>query len=465
MSARHIDNLRKIFLAGVEAVKPKNIFCNKSQVQFDTRSEILSVQNVQIPTEYKNVHMVGFGKAVFLMAAEIERLMGSKFASGCINVPVGTKERYPEQSLLVTKVIESAENNLPDEKSVEAAKEILSRVGHLSEKDILLVLISGGGSALLPLPKKGISLQNKLDLIKQLQRKGADIKELNAVRISLSESKGGKLAKAAEKCSNVIGLIISDIVKDPVDLIASGPTVKPFLNGREVLEKYDLWNSLLPALKSSFDEKFEADLRNVQNFVIANNSLAVQNCVSEAEKFGYKPFILTTILEGEVQEVQRNYKILLKSILNYQRGKSNEINLHQLPFENSKEIAKFLDDTKEQDICFIVSGETTVNINGTGKGGRNQELSLRMSKMFFENEEMKSLVFLSAGTDGIDGPTDVAGAVGFGEAIVDIKKCEDSLNENDSYNYFKNFEDGKYFVKTGHTGTNVMDIHLIMIPK
>lgn len=448
-------------------MKPKNIFSNNSQFQFNKTSEVLTIQNVEFATANKCVHMVGFGKAVFLMASEIERLLGSKLSSGLVSIPLGTRLKYPDQSLQVTSVLESAENNLPDANSVEAAKEIISKATAMSSNDILIVLISGGGSALLPLPKEGVTLEEKLSMIKKLQAKGADIKALNAVRIGLSASKGGKLGLAAGKCHQVIGLIISDIVNDPVDLIASGPTVRPLLNGRTVLEKYGLWDEL--SQKHLFDEKVEDNLGNVKNFVVANNKLAVDSCVRECKTLGYEPFVLSTKLEGEVKEVSRKYGVLLEEVVDYRKGKISGNNflekLEGLSFLEPTEVLQFLNKHLDRDICFIASGETTVNIQGSGKGGRNQEISLRMSKIFKENDKLKDLIFLSAGTDGIDGPTDVAGAIGVQDVAYDLEKCENSLNNNDSYHYFEELDGGKYFVKTGHTGTNVMDIHLIIVPK
>lgn len=469
MISRHIANSRKIFLAGVEAVKPKNIFSNHSQFKFDKISEVLTIQNVEFPTANKSVHMVGFGKAVFLMAAEIEKLLSSKLSSGLVNIPLGTRLKYPDQKLQVTSVLESAENNLPDENSVQAAKEIISKVTSMSSNDILIVLISGGGSALLPLPKEGVTLEDKLLLIKKLQAKGADIKELNAVRIGLSASKGGKLGQAAAKCHQVIGLIISDIVNDPVDLIASGPTVRPLLNGREVLEKYGLWKDLPGNVQNLFNDKFEDSLENVRNFVLANNKLAVDSCVKQCQALCYEPLVLSTNLEGEVGEVSRSYGIFLEGVVAYRDRKISDtaflVKLEGLNFLKPTEVLEFLNKNLDKDICFIASGETTVNIRGSGKGGRNQEISLQMSKMFRENNKFKDFIFLSAGTDGIDGPTDVAGAIGVKDVAYDIEEAEKSLSNNDSYHYFEKLDCGKYVVKTGHTGTNVMDIHLIILPK
>ena len=287
-------------------------------------------------------------------------------------------------------------------------------------------------------------MEEKLNIIKRLQQKGANIQELNTIRIELSATKGGNLAKSARNASSIVSLIISDIVGDRIDLIASGPTVPKPMNNRAkaeaVLKKYQLWTEL----SHLFNESTRmGELSHVHNFIVGSNKLACEAATAKAIECGYFPYLVTNTLEGDVRTISQNYVNLIKNVIN---GKEHS----DLP--------------KNKSICFILAGETTVDIKGTGKGGRSQELALLMSKEFLENELLHDVVFLAAGTDGIDGPTDVAGAIGNSSIAENIEECNEALKNNDSFNYYKNVKEGKYHIKTGHTGTNVMDLHLILIP-
>uniref|UniRef100_A0A182WT21 Glycerate kinase n=1 Tax=Anopheles quadriannulatus TaxID=34691 RepID=A0A182WT21_ANOQN len=385
-----LTNLRELFLCGVEAVKPKSLFDGRHSSAGSIRESFLH--------DHKRYHVVGFGKAVLGMAVQLERHLGSRLSGGCISIPTGTGERFAGEAEFTLspstaiEVIECARNNLPDEGSLMAAKKIKQIAHSMTSDDVLCVLVSGGGSALLCLPKEPITLEEKLQLIKSLATAGASIDELNYVRIALSEVKGGQLALAAEHAYRVYSYVISDIVGDPVALIASGPTVVQkgvAVNGKakEILLKYGLW-------KNMAKEKLREPLAP-----LPYSDLKMEEFISHA-------------VEGN----------------------------------------------KEKPLLIVGAGEPTVCVSGGGKGGRNQELALRFTVGVRELERVPdSVCFLSAGTDGIDGPTDVAGAIGGAfvarafEKTFHLAEAKSFLERNDSYRFYEAVSGGQYFVKTGHT--------------
>lgn len=395
------------------------------------------------------------------------------------------------------RVIEAAANNLPDEVAVKATRQILDFCATLTEDDVLFVLITGGGSALLPLPVAGISLQEKLNVIQQLVRKGATINELNQVRIQLSAVKGGKLAEAAAGARKVISLIISDIVDDPMELIASGPTVRDTNNhgnaAVDILKAHDLWVTLSDNVQRAIlqarantkavgDDNDNKSCNNVENILIANNKQAVDGCLHEIAKEGVvggggevvQGWYLSNSIVGDVGAVAKGYFDLGKRI---KEAMESEIEVRK---EDLTDCLKVLGITDEEalvnginkaleaggDLCLVAGGETTVQIRGQGLGGRNQQMVAEFMR-WCEVAQRGGVYLLSAGTDGIDGPTDAAGALGsleilreqFGEEETK-QRLEDVIENNDSYNWFR----GKNcHVVIGHTGTNVMDIQLLLI--
>jgi glycerate 2-kinase len=379
---------------------------------------------------------------------------------------------------------------LPDEKSLQAAKEIKSKVLSLTDDDILIVLITGGGSALLPLPIEPITLDEKSALIKQLSRAGATINELNTVRIAISQVKGGKLAEMGKNAHQIISLIVSDIVNDPLDLIASGPTIqfkKPSISPKAILEKYSLWSTIPASIAKviqTTDEDLPKAIKNSDVFLIGNNRIAIEAAMNKAKSFDFIPVFLSSEVQGNVIEVSQAFFELSKAVKNFSNrdefvekiaGISSTLSA-QSNFANDL-VAACLEAKSSAGICIISGGETTVTVTGDGLGGRNQELALRFTKLCHDanTSSLNDLLLLSAGTDGIDGNNENAGAFGgskilsnFIENVNDSDEdvsrlTQDFIFRNDSYRFYKNYAGDRYQIIIGQTGTNVMDIHLLMI--
>lgn len=475
---------REIFLKGVNAVKPKTIFqenkcfvvTEKNHLQItDKKSSVI------IDLNDRNCHLVGFGKAVLGMAIQVEKALGDRLVSGIISVPVGTKEKFCDDSeinqLKYSVLQEGAKNNLPDDLALQTALKIKEKVESLNDKDILIIVISGGGSALVPLPIVPITLREKCDLIKALSSKGANINELNTVRIAISQLKGGKLCELGSKAHTIISLIISDIVNDPLELIASGPTIPFKFSGSSakiILEKYNLWSNLPETTKNVILEcKSVQQNLNSNVFVIGNNEIAVDACLKEAEVLGLDGICVSTKIEGDVTDLSEAFFNLTKNIDSLIKNQVTvkdflaRVTMLQksLNFASNfpVELVQFVQNSSK-DICLISGGEPTVKITGNGIGGRNQELALRFATIC-KNNNLEKILFLSAGTDGIDGPNQAAGAALSPDYLKEMNAVETCLINNDSYNFLKNFNNGIHHIITGHTGTNVMDLHCIIIPR
>jgi glycerate 2-kinase len=391
--------------------------------------------------EFDRVFVVGGGKATAPMAKAIEDLLGSRIDRGVINVKYGFAE------LLSRVQVHEAGHPLPDEKGVAGAKEILRLLEDAGDKDLVFSLISGGGSALLPSPAGEITLAEKQAVTKRLLECGASIDEMNVIRKHISASKGGQMARAAFPATTV-NLMLSDVVGDRMDVIASGPFVpdlSTFEEAWEIMGKYGL---SIPApvrayVQGGVDGKVpetpkQGDplFRKVHNFIIGSNILALEAAREAAEAMGYKCLILSSMVEGETREVAKVHTAVAKEML-----------------QTGRPIAP--------PACIVSGGETTVTIRGKGLGGRNQEFCLAAALELVGAAER--VVILSGGTDGNDGPTPAAGA------IVDSRTAErgsafglqavDFLNNNDSYHFFEKTGD---LLMTGPTKTNVMDVRLVL---
>ena len=389
------------------------------------------------------------------------------------------------------KVIEGAAGNLPDKNSLKAAEEIKSKVSSLTYEDVLLVLITGGGSALLPLPIDPITLDEKSSLIRQLSRAGATIEELNTVRISISQVKGGKLAAMGKNVHRIISIIISDVINDPLDIIASGPTVQfknPPFSACEILEKFNVFDSLPASIRDVLCIKKNAPepIKNSDVFLIGNNRLAIDAAMSTAKSFGLISVFLSAEVQGNVQAVSQAFFDLAMAVKNFSNREefSSTIDKISLILSGQPNLANDLEASLEAanslmaGICIICGGETTVTVTGDGLGGRNQELALRFAKLCHDANMSSAhdLWLLSAGSDGFDGNNEAAGALG-GSKISDLIKIENRdevsrimqefIFRNDSHRFFKNFlsdhAGDDYLITTGHTGTNVMDIMLLVV--
>lgn len=477
MSKQVVGDMMKTFVSSVSAVLPENLI--RKFVKYNPTSQQLTIDGETINLHNRNVHLIGSGKAVQNMAKEVDNILSSKIKHGIISIPVGSLSHKPTNPNIIYH--EGALNNLPDAKALSTAEKIREHITKLGNDDLLLVLLSGGGSALLPLPKPPITLDEKTALIKKLANAGADIKELNTVRKRISDLKGGQLGIKAQP-AQVITLVLSDIVGDPLDLIASGPTTENEDDPSQainIIKKFKLMDQLPESIRTVLSEtnkREEFPRNNVKNYVIGSNKISIAAALEQAKKFNYLSISLSDIVTGEVKEIASEYANLTKLFCDFLKGKLSIDGLKQqmetckVPGINSKALENVSISQSNKELCLILGGEITVNVRGSGKGGRNQQLALEFSNFLHnakDNFENFDIYFLSAGTDGIDGPTDAAGAIGYLDLISDAKK--ENLNphqylaENDSYNFYKKFKNGDFHVMTGHTNTNVMDIHLIVI--
>ncbi|KAM8757487.1 glycerate kinase isoform 1-T1 [Acanthopagrus schlegelii] len=482
---------RGVFAAAVEAVQPDTVV----RQSIERKKDSVIIDGHKFTLKH-NLHLVGFGKAVLGMAAEAERIVGDHLVKGVISVPHGiqqTLQQHGKGHLLLKensriKVIEGAKHNLPDADAQKAAEEIRQLASGLTEEDLLLVLISGGGSALLPAPIPPISLQEKLDVTRKLAAAGATIQELNTVRRALSFLKGGGLANFAHP-AQVISLILSDVIGDPLDLIASGPTVPTEVWPEEVLsvlERYKLLNSVPPSVNDVLGRTSPRESKDksstsghVLNAVIGSNSLALKCAGLRARELGFRPVVLAPGVCGDVRSVSRLYGLLARFACSREEPPpelaAEMLRLGPEVGVESWDLCRTMQVFEEGRTegwgatCLLAGGEPTVELTGKGRGGRNQELALRVG---VELRDLKhphnGPVFLSGGTDGQDGPTEAAGA------ITDAGLCEEAqaqgldidtfLTNNDSYTFFSRLSAGKRLLVPGLTCTNVMDVHMLLIP-
>ncbi|XP_062979447.1 glycerate kinase [Elgaria multicarinata webbii] len=452
-----------------------------------------------------DLYLVGFGKAVLGMAAVAEDILGDHLVRGVISVPQGIQETLQHTGMreMLLKpqshiqVMEGAKHNLPDREALKAASTIRDLAKGLTAEDLLLVLISGGGSALLPAPIPPVTLEEKGTLTRLLASKGATIQELNTIRKALSLLKGGGLARAAYP-AQVLSLILSDVIGDPLDIIASGPTVPSSHRVQDclqILAKYDLLNSLPESVQtvlssSVTEQSTPEDYSHVYNVVIGSNRLALEEAKRQAEDRGYLTVLLSDVMCGEVSTVAHFYSLLIQLVClstsrisrnsplkdKVKEALSNLAAELEIPGLDLSDAFRHLQESQvEKPICLLAGGETTVQLKGNGKGGRNQELVLRVA---LELHRVKStaegsflekfeVVFLSGGTDGQDGPTEAAGALCSQELVGEAEQegfdVEAFLSNNNSYSFFTEFQSGRHLLMTGLTGTNVMDVHAVLI--
>lgn len=491
------QKLLKIFLSAVESVQPANLIGNRvrvigSHLQIDEHRYKLK----------KPCYMVGFGKAVAGIALAMEESLGAHLQRAVLTVPTGIFNylNLPREKSRI-EFIEGAANNLPDAEALRGANEIKNLAQELEQDDLLLVLISGGGSALLPLPIPPITLEEKQDAIKLLSLGGADITELNCVRKQISLLKGGGLARIAFP-ARVIALILSDIIGDPLDFIASGPTTPNNDSAEDAIQiaqKYHVYGSLAPSIRQVLEKNAKSRKTNnkanskmilpindielcdgnychVDNYIIGNNYIACEAAKQSAQKLGFQSAILSTLISSDVSDLSKVYANLAGKIAGVMEERVSKSDLMEflkdLHLRASDDAIKdVLSMDFRQSICLIIAGEPTVQVRGRGKGGRSQQLVLAFSLELKNaaNVAGVNVSFLSCGTDGIDGPTDAAGAVVDDAArMVDLCRWQNInphkyLENNDSYTFFTKFNGARSLIRTGHTGTNVMDIHVMLI--
>ena len=461
-----LDKARSICEAALDAVDPGRLV-ETNIVRDGDRLRIVG-ETFDLAA-FEKVWLIACGKAAAGMAEALAEVLGERLTGGLVVMPApgGSGEPSgrsdPERSSSAekaSKLIEflDASHPLPDARSVEAARRAMALAEKAGPEDLVIVGISGGGSSLLCLPVEGVTLAEKNAVTQGLLRAGASIRELNVVRKHLSGIKGGQLAKAARPAA-VVSLVISDVNGDDLETIASGPTYwdsSTFADAREILERYGLWRKAPASVRARVEAGERGDLpetlksddpvfENAHAFVIGDNLAALRGARRRAETLGFEPFILTSTDEGEARKAARDYAAFVA------------------------EMACAMSSAPKP-VCLLAGGELTVNVRGKGRGGRNTEFVLA-SLLEFSKEEVASAVspglewvVLSIGTDGVDGPTDAAGAWGDALTLRRARELglepERYLEENDSYSFF---EKTSNLIKTGPTGTNVCDVRIFVI--
>ncbi len=393
--------------------------------------------------DFDRIFALCIGKAAVSMAAVLEKKLGRLLTRGI----VVTKHGHTRGTLARMEVYEAG-HPIPDEAGLKASLIVAQCLRELNARDLLVIAVSGGASALLPAPTPGLTLAEKQATTNLLLQCGADIGELNTVRKHLSFLKGGRLAALAYPAT-VIGLLLSDVIGDPLDVIGSGltaPDPTTFEDAMAVLGSY----KLLPRLPKPVRRHLEAGragtlpetpkpgdsiFQNVHNVVIGSNRLALEAARIQAKALGYRCSILTSMLTGETREAAAVHAAIL-----------SEVQRFGSPLTPPA--------------CLLSGGETTVTVRGTGRGGRNQEFALAAAIAL---DGLGDAVMLSLGTDGTDGPTDAAGAIATGSTVRRALEAglspQRHLAENNSYPLFEALGD---LIRTGATGTNVMDIQVLL---
>jgi glycerate 2-kinase len=433
-----------VLSAALEAVDP---------IQAIRRQVSLSGQTLHIGERtydwgrFRHIYVIGGGKAGGSMAQAIEQVLGQRVTAGLVNVKYG----YGAETEIVH--LNEAGHPLPDADGVAGTKQIAELARQATEADLVICLISGGGSALMTLPAEGITLADVKSLTDALLRCGATINEINAVRKHLSQIKGGNLARLAHP-AEIVSLILSDVVGNPLDVIASGPTVADtttFAYAYGVIEKYglleELPRSIVERLRRGKDslipetpKEGDAAFTRTHNLIIASNEVAAEAALVKAEGLGFHTLLLSTFVEGEAREVAKVFAAMAKEILH---------SGHPVP----------------RPACVVAGGETTVTVRGSGLGGRNQEMALSAA---LEIAGLEDVMIIPLATDGTDGPTDAAGAIADGSTLqraslllqeVGLSAAK-FLADNDSYHFFQRLGD---LLITGPTNTNVNDLTFVFV--
>ncbi|MBN2568778.1 MAG: glycerate kinase [Deltaproteobacteria bacterium] len=433
-------DIRDIFDCGLDAANPREAIRRNVILRGDCLAVGERTYNL---CEFEGIFIVGAGKASAAMAQALEEILGDRIRGG----EVITKYNYGLSLQNVS--IHEAAHPVPDEAGIRGTERILNLLGKCGEKDIVFCLISGGGSALMPLPAGGLSLADKQGTTQELLKCGATIHEINTIRKHISGIKGGRLARAAYPAT-LVTLVLSDVIGDNLDVIASGPTVpdrSSFEHSLRILEKYDIIKKVPsmvidylmrgkegrePETPKDGDPVFD----RAYAIITGSSRLSINAARDRALELGYNTLILSSYVEGETREVARVHAAIIKEII-------------------------ATGNPAKRPACIISGGETTVTIKGDGIGGRNMEFVLAAA---IEMDDMKGVALLSGGTDGTDGPTDSAGAIADGTTIKRAEKmghnAEQYLERNDSYNFFKAIGD---LLMTGPTMTNVMDLRIILV--
>jgi glycerate 2-kinase len=439
------DDLKAIYTAAIAAVNPltaveTHVIRKDETLQLFSRGRIYKEYKLG---DYKRIIVVGAGKATAPMARAMESLLGDRIETGLICVKYGYTDTLKKIGII------EAGHPVPDSNGVDGAKKIMELLQDAGSDDLVISLISGGGSALLPLPPKPISLEDKRETTSLLLKSGAGIHEVNTVRKHVSLVKGGNMAKAAGRAT-VINLMISDVVGDNMDVIASGPFVpdrSTFRDARDILEKYNIANRVPGSVSERIGAGLRGDIEEnpgpdnpaftkVTNLIVASNIIALQAAKDEAVARGYNSIILSSMIEGDTRDAALWHTRIAREII----ASSNPV---------------------PAPACIISGGETTVVVTGEGLGGRNMEFAMHAA---LHIDGLEQATMASIGTDGSDGPTDAAGAVADGLTLKESQARGMEINEyiksNDSYHFHEKL--GNLLI-TGPTNTNTMDVRILLV--
>lgn len=435
------DQIIRILQAALLAVDPQEAirhFMSSDGVHLRIADEVYSYN------KYRRIKVCGIGKAGAPMAFAMEEILGKRITEGILIV----KEGYANTPHALSQIeMFEAGHPIPDERSLVGAQKLINMLQDSQSDDLVIFLISGGGSALLNAPLNPISLSDLQQMTRLLLACGANIQEINTLRKHLDRVKGGRLAKLAFPAT-LVTLVLSDVIGDPVDVIASGPTVpdlSTFSQAWEILQKYHLISKIPNAIRMVLENGMRGDIpetpksgekcfAKTQNIIIGSNLIAAKAALAQAQQEGFNSLLLTTYLQGEARHVGK-----------FLTGLACQMATSEYPVPRPG--------------CLIVGGETTVTITGDGLGGRNQELALSTVN---ELANYPDTIFVTLATDGGDGPTDSAGAVVSRETLAHARALGLDpnlyLNRNDSYHFFDALDD---LLRPGATQTNVNDLALI----
>ena len=437
---KHIRTmLKQLLLDGLEAADPDSAI--RRAVRNRHNSLRVGTQEYDL-TGFSRIVCIGAGKASGAMAAALERQFGSRLEGGLVVVNDGQAGKTKKIRLL------HARHPIPDHRSEKAARRMVRLLESLTDRDLVLMVLSGGASSLLAAPADGLTLKEKQLTTRLLLRSGATIQEINTVRKHLSAIKGGRLASATT--ATVITLILSDVPGDDPTTVGSGlmtPDPSTFADAKRVLDMFDLRNRIPVTVRRHVDRGVqgrisdtpkpgEALFSRVRHHVIGNNCAVIERMAKRARALGLRPLVLTRTLSGEARDVGKLFGNLAREM----RVSGNPV---------------------RPPACLLAGGELIVTVKGKGIGGRAQEFALAAAPSI----QGLSKVFVAGfGTDGIDGPTEAAGAIVDGQTISRAKEKgvspEAALRENDSYGFFQRV--GGHVV-TGPTGTNVNDVYMILV--
>ena len=435
-------HLQTFFSAGVDAADPAQLIRRTVRAEHTHLNVHIGSHTSTFPLQ-GHVFLIGAGKGAGRMAQAFLPVLGERLTGGVVLVPQDAQLRLDPLSTV------HGEHPLPGQGSLRGGKELMALLAHRHPSDLICFCLTGGASSLLVQPVPGVSLEDKLAVNRLLLASGADIQAINTVRKHLSQIKGGNLARFASPAT-VLSFILSDVIGDDLSTIGSGPTVADpttFQDAWDILEDYDLLTAIpgsverylaqgLSGLAEETPKPGEAAFSNVHNFLIGSNSLALEAAACAARQHGFTPEILPEPLDGDTTQAARAFARQIRTRL-------------------SKDLSD------KRPVCLLAGGETTVHVTGKGKGGRNQEFALVVAQ---ELHNESGWALLSAGTDGIDGPTDAAGAFVDGKSLHRAHEKgldpQAALQDNDSYALFAALGD---LFQPGPTGTNVMDIKIVLI--